>query len=97
MIKKFLALSLMLGFAVLFMPATEAKAADKNAASLIEANAASPQRYYQRQRINRRGARIVTRTRIVRVGYRTYREVVQYRYLPNGRVTVRVLSRTRIR
>lgn len=97
MLKKFLALSLLLGSAVMFAPSVEAKTADKNAASFSEANAASPQTYRQRQRWNRRGVRIVNRTRIVRRGWRTYREVWQYRYLPNGRVQVRLLSRTRIR
>ena len=92
--KKFLALSLLLGSSVMFVPAAEAKAAEINPAISLEANG-SPQIY--RQRRNRRAARVVTRTRIVRVGYRTYREVVQYRYRPNGSVTIRVLSRTRIR
>jgi hypothetical protein len=95
--KKFLALSLLLGSSIMAVPASEAKAAEKTTAITLEANA-SPQIYErtQRRRWNRR-ARVVTRTRIVRVGYRTYREVVQYRYRPNGSVTVRVLSRTRIR
>ena len=94
--KKFLALALVLGSSIMFAPS--AKAAESSAA--LEANA-SPQIYTQRtrttQRINRRGARIVTRTRTTRVGRRVYREVVQYRYQPNGRVTARVLSRTQIR
>jgi len=93
--KKILALTLLLGSSIMFVPSAEA--AEKNSAVSIEANAASPQIYTQRRRWNRRGARVVTRTRIVRSGYRTYREVIQTRYLPNGRVTTRVLSRTRIR
>jgi hypothetical protein len=96
--KKFLALALVLGSSVIF--ASSANAAESNSALALEANA-SPQIYTQRtrttQRYNRRGARVVTRTRTTRVGGRLYREVVQYRYQPNGRVTVRVLSRTRIR
>lgn len=97
--KKFLTLALLLGSSVMFVPSAEAKAAEKNSAASLEANAATPQIYNQRQRRrwNNRRARVVTRVRIVRIGYRSYREVVQYRYLPNGRVTVRVLSRTRIR
>ena len=95
--KKFLALSILLGASVMFVPAAEAKAAEKTSAVALEANA-SPQVYTRTQRRwNRRGARVVTRTRIVRSGFRTYREVVQYRYRPNGSVTVRVLSRTRVR
>jgi hypothetical protein len=97
--KKFLALALVLGSSVAFAPS--AKAAESSANLTVEALNASPQTYSQRtrttQRYNRRGARIVTRTRTTRVGGRLYREVVQYRYQPNGRVTVRVLSRTRIR
>lgn len=98
--KKFLALSILFGSAVMFVPAAEAKAATaEKIGSAIELNASSaPQWQRQRnRRWNNRRARVVIRTRIVRRGYRTYRERVQYRYLPNGRVTVRVLSRTRIR
>lgn len=92
--KKFLALTLLLGASIVFVPSIEAKT--NNALALN--NSAAPQIRIQlgnRQR-NRR-ARVVTRTRIVRVGFRTYREVVQYRYRPNGTVTTRVLSRTRVR
>lgn len=42
-------------------------------------------------------ARTVTQTRIVRQGFRTYRETIQIKYFPNGRTTMKVLSRTRIR
>ena len=54
-------------------------------------------RIQQDTRYNRRGARIVTQTRIVRVGRQRFRETIQIRYQPNGRTTTRVLSRTRIR
>ena len=93
--KKFLALTLLLGASVIFVPSIEAKT--NNAAALN--NSSSPQiniRLGNGRQRNRR-ARVETRTRIVRSGFRTYREVVQYRYFPNGRVTVRVLSRTRVR
>lgn len=92
--KKFLALTLLLGASVIFVPSIEAKT---NSVAALN-NSADPQIRVQlggRQR-NRR-VRVVNRTRIVRVGFRTYREVVQYRYFGNGRVTTRVLSRTRIR
>lgn len=93
--KKFLALSLILGAAAIFAP-TATKAAETNSATINFSE--SPQnRYYQNQRWNRRGARVVNRTRIVRRGYATYREVWQTRYQPNGRVVTRLLSRTRIR
>ena len=92
--KKFLALSLLLGAAAVFVPAGEAKAAEKPTAISIEANAFAPQ---TQRRWNRRGVRIVTRTRFVTIGGRRYRQVVQYRYRPNGSVTTRVLTTTRIR
>lgn len=92
--KKFLALSLLLGSSALLAPAAEAKTtAAGSAASTIEMTASSaPQRLWQGRR-----ARVVTRTRIVRRGFRTYREVWQYRYRPNGSVVTRLLSRTRVR
>ena len=93
--KKLLALSLLLGSAVLFVP--EAKAADLGSKNIVEASELQQNRYYQRQRWNRRGVRVVNRTRIVRRGWATYRETWQYRYLPNGRVNQRLISRTRIR
>lgn len=91
--KKFLALSLLLGSAVVFAP-TESKAAETKSASAINFNE-SPQ--IQNRRWNRRGVRVVNRTRIVRRGFATYREVWQTRYQPNGRVTTRLISRVRIR
>ncbi|HEY8559139.1 MAG TPA: hypothetical protein VIL74_01965 [Pyrinomonadaceae bacterium] len=99
--KKILALALVFGSSIMFAPAAQAKSAESNSTALtLEANA-SPQVVRQRtrttQRINRRGARIVTRTRTTRVGGRVYREVVEYRYRPNGSVTTRVVSRTRVR
>ncbi|CAN5227299.1 hypothetical protein BH10ACI1_BH10ACI1_05970 [soil metagenome] len=94
--KKFLTFALLFAAAIIFVPSMEAKT-DSSANRAIEANYQRQNRYYQRQRRNNGRVRVVTQTRIVRIGYRRYREVVQYRYLPNGRVTVRVLSRTRIR
>jgi Ni/Co efflux regulator RcnB len=46
---------------------------------------------------NNRGVRITTQTRIVRQGFRTYRETIQIKRFPNGKVTTKVISRTRIR
>jgi hypothetical protein len=93
--KKFIALTLLLGSAVIFVPSIEAKT---NSAALELNNSSTPQIRIQLGGRNRRQrARVVTRTRIVRVGFRTYREVIQTRYRPNGSVTTRVLSRTRIR
>jgi hypothetical protein len=49
------------------------------------------------RRINNRGVRITTQTRIVRQGFRTFRETIQIKRFPNGKVTTKVISRTRIR
>lgn len=94
--KKYLALTAILGSLVIFAPAAaEAKTAD-SISGVTFANSAAPQVWRNNRRIDRR-VRVVNRTRIVRRGFRTYREVWQYRYLPNGRVNVRLISRTRIR
>jgi hypothetical protein len=54
--------------------------------------------YRQNRRNNRyQRARTFNQTRYVRYGRRTYREVYRVRYLPNGRVTTRLVSRTRVR
>lgn len=92
--KKLLTTAMLFASAIIFAPSTEAKTAE-NTSATFAANAA-PQ-VYRQQRINRRGARVVTRTRIVRQGRRTFRETIQTRYQPNGRVTTRVISRVRIR
>ena len=91
--KKLLTTGLLMASAIIFVPLTEAKSAETSNTA-ISANAA-PQIYVQRR--NRRGVRVVNRTRIVRRGFRTYRETIQTRYQPNGRVTTRVISRVRIR
>lgn len=94
--KKFLALSLLLSSSMLFVPAVEAKsAAAENLSSAVEPNAV-PQRQRNRRWQRNRRVRVVNRVRIVRRGYRTYREVWQYRY-DGRRVTTRLISRTRIR
>jgi hypothetical protein len=54
-------------------------------------------RWEDRNQRNNRGVRIVTRTRIVRQGWRTFRETIQIKYFPNGRTTTKIISRTRIR
>ena len=54
-------------------------------------------RWEDRNWRNNRGVRIVTRTRIVRQGWRTFRETIQIKYFPNGRTTTKIISRMRIR
>jgi hypothetical protein len=80
----------MLAASVIAIPSVEAKT---TAATM----AAGPQIRVQiggRQR-NRR-VRTVTRTRIVRTRYGTFREVYRITYLPNGQTRTTVISRTRI-
>jgi hypothetical protein len=77
--------------------ASEAKAKEVSATSGIVATHASPQ--WQRDRYGRRiynRRRAVTRSRVVRVGRRLYRETYVVRYLPNGRVHTQLISRVRI-
>jgi len=83
-----------------FVVPTEAKTtANSNEIATVAANAA-PQwqrnRRWERRHDRRYNTRAVTRSRIVRVGRRVYRETYVVRYLPNGRVDTRLISRTRI-
>lgn len=48
-------------------------------------------------RWNNRRVRTVTQTRIVRQGFRTFRETLRITYLPNGRTRTQIISRVRIR
>jgi len=83
-----------------FVVPTEAKTTtNTNEIATVAANAA-PQwqrnRRWDRRDDRRYNARTVTRSRIVRVGRRVYRETYVVRYLPNGRTDTRLISRTRI-
>lgn len=84
----------MLGSAVFAVPSAQAK-------TTTALNAAEPQINVmigpQRRRMNNRRVRTVTRTRILRTRYGTFREVYRITYLPNGRTRTQVISRTRIR
>ena len=87
---------LTLGFVV---PAEAKTTANSNEIATVAANAA-PQwqrnRRWDRRDNRRYNTRAVTRSRIVRVGRRVYRETYVVRYFPNGRVDTRIISRTRI-
>lgn len=92
-------LGLVLGFASIgaLGLTSEAKANHLSANSVTVAASATPQwRRDRNRRINNR-VRTVTRTRVIRLGRRLYRETYVVRYLPNGRVVdTRVISRVRI-
>jgi hypothetical protein len=74
----------------------------------FSATFASAQSYYpqndrnwrnnqRNNRWNNRRVRTVTQTRIVRQGFRTFRETLRITYLPNGRTRTQIISRVRIR
>jgi hypothetical protein len=90
--KKLITLSLMFAGLVFVVPQSEAKAATGISADpQVRLTIGS-------QRNNRwRNRRIVTRTRIVRSGFRTYRETIRTTYLPNGRTRTQVIRRERVR
>ncbi|HEY2960985.1 MAG TPA: hypothetical protein VGJ37_01110 [Pyrinomonadaceae bacterium] len=89
---------LTLGFVV---PA-EAKTAEISHESATVAASSAPQWQRDRygrdryDRYDRRRARTVTRSRVVRYGRRLYRETYVVRYYPNGRVDTQLISRMRI-
>lgn len=79
---------------VFAVPQTEAKAAT---ASGITADPQIRVRIGpQARRWRNRRIRTVTTTRIVRRGFRTYRETIRTTYLPNGRTITQVIRRARV-
>jgi hypothetical protein len=88
--KKFLALSLLLGSMMFSVSSVEAK-------NSVEASAAQQSRYYQNRRYNnQRTVRIVTRN--VRRGRQIFRETYRVTYNNrNGVTRTRLVSRVRIR
>ncbi|MFZ0064388.1 MAG: hypothetical protein WAL47_20335 [Pyrinomonadaceae bacterium] len=74
---------------------SEAKAIEISTSSEVVAFSAQWQRdRYGRRIYNRR--RTVRRTRVVRIGRRLYRETYVVRYLPNGYIDTRLITRVRI-
>jgi hypothetical protein len=96
--RKLLILALTLAsFGVFDFGTTEAKAnAVANAPQVLiqEVDRGRHRGWYRRN--NRRNFRAVTRTRIVRYGYRTYRETYLVRFFDNGRTSTTLISRERI-
>lgn len=84
---------LTLGFVV---PA-EAKAAETSHENATISASSAPQWQRDRyRRYDRRRARTVTRSRIVRYGRRVYRETYAVTHYANGRINTRLINRTRI-
>lgn len=90
-----------LAFALLtlgFVVPAEAKTSEiSHENATVTANAV-PQwgRYRNDRRYDRRRARTVRRSRVVRYGRRVYREIYAVTYYANGRTDTRLISRTRI-
>ena len=93
--KKLLILTLMFGTMAFVVPSVDARTA-------TNAVTADPQVRVQignsryRRRWNNRRARVVTTTRITRVGRYRYRETIRVTYFPNGRTRTQVIRRVRI-
>lgn len=78
----------MFGTLVFVVPSAEARtAAAISADPQINVRIGQPRRRYRR---------VVTRTRITRVGAYRYRETIRITYLPNGRTRTQVISRVRM-
>lgn len=92
--KKLLATAMIIGSGILAVPSLQA------APTAGTSTSADPQiriqigrnRRYERRRMRR----VVTTTRIRRIGFRTYRETIRTVYLPNGTVRRTVVNRERI-
>jgi len=97
--KKLILSVLILGTSIVAVPSIEAKTT--SAASVTDPQirvqiGRNNRRYYRRW--ERRGLRrVVTTTRIRRIGYRTYRETIRTTYLPNGTTRTVIINRERIR
>ncbi len=89
---------------VFVVPASELKATDNsNLSTSTELQQRRGRLYEQRRdqrrynRRNNRRTRTVYRSTLVRRGYRLYRYTYRITYHRNGRVTRRLVSRTRVR
>ena len=77
------------------VPVAEAAVPAKTERSIVRTHEPQVQIRIGRNR-RFRGGRSVTRTRIVRVGFRRYRETYRVTFLPGGRTRTTVVSRVRI-
>ena len=101
--KKLLTLALTLASFVFVVPESGANSSAALASPQIRIQVGQRRRHRNRdwRRYENRGERIgwgrtYTTTRLVRFGYRTYRETYQVRTLPNGRTQTTLISRVRV-
>jgi hypothetical protein len=90
--KKIITLSLLLGTMVFGVPTAQAETKSGE----LSANAATQIRLQIGQNNRRRARRVVTTTRVTRVGRQRFRETVRTTYLPNGRTRTEVIRRVRV-
>jgi hypothetical protein len=104
-VKKLLIFTILMASMVFVVPASEAKATDNtNLSGSTELQQRRGRLYEQRRRDqirynlgNNRRTRTVYRSTLVRRGYRLYRYTYRITYHRNGRVTRRLVSRSRVR
>src|SRR6476620_6912455 len=96
--RKLIAMSLLVGAGLFAMPSTEANAATNTvAAPQVRVVVGERQnRRWNNRRWNNRQRRVVTTTRITRVGAYRYRETIRTVYLPNGGTRTQVIRRVRL-
>jgi hypothetical protein len=94
MLKKFLALTLLLGASLFAIPSVEA-----STTTTKSLNAGTDPQISIRLGNRRRGyrTRSYIRTRNVRIGWRWYRETYRVTVYRNGQTSTQLISRTRIR
>jgi hypothetical protein len=97
--KKLILSVLILGTSIVAVPSIEAKTTSATSAvdPQIRVQIGRNNRRYNRRWERRRMRRVVTTTRIRRIGFRTYRETIRTTYLPNGTTRTVVINRERIR
>ena len=94
--KRAIILSLMLGTAVVALPAVEASAATPNTVTNPQIITVQRQQPAGWRRGRRGRTRVVTSTRITTVGRVRFRETVRTTYFANGRTQTVVIRRERI-
>ena len=94
--KRAIILSLMLGTAVVALPAIEANAATPNTVTNPQVITVQRQQPAGWRRGRRGRTRVVTSTRITQVGRVRFRETVRTTYFANGRTQTVVIRRERL-
>ncbi|MEP7211547.1 MAG: hypothetical protein ABI791_00620 [Acidobacteriota bacterium] len=95
--KKFLVMTLLVGTGMFALPSVEANAAANTVSEpQIRVVVGNQRNRRTNRRWNNRQRRVVTQTRITRVGRYRFRETIRTTYLPNGRTRTQVINRVRL-